>query len=196
MAFEECGEQSIKTLESIRAQIDVRDLLARHSKTRSLSNMQPPNVSQPVDSSPIPVKQPKQLASVIERKTPTQRVNFHISETDLGVLARMEQASTKVAKQALVLCKQDKINECRSQLPKGVNPFTESGPRFFRIACDMLISGGFTKASLKAKFIEELGWNEGTAGPHVALTVGVLNGFGIVKVSLPDLFILNPELSR
>lgn len=193
-AFERCGEKSIQTLEAIKASIDVRDLLARHSRTRSMASFQI-EASRPVIPSPLPVAQPKQPKGTVERKTPVERVTFHIAVEDQDAIAVLEQKSSKVAKQALVLCKTNKINECRSHLPRGLNPFSTSGPRFFFVACDMLLNGGFTKASLKARLMKEFGWTDNTAGSHVAIAVGVLAGMGIVKL-LPDNCILNPELGQ
>ncbi len=197
-AFNVCGDASIKTLEQIRDTVNVRDLLARHAAARLRAQQgKPANVApQPIAVSPIPVAQRAPIAKPVERKTAVERVTFSISDDDQHVIAILGEQSSKTKEQAIVLCKQNKINDCRSMLPKGVNPFAKSGPSYLRVACDMLISGPVTKASLRLRLVKELSWTDNTAGSHVAIACALLYAF---QITIPDgegAFILNPALGR
>lgn len=195
VAFEKCGVAAIKTLEGIRSVVDISDILKRHQAARAKSRTEnvKPTASVPVEPSPIPVAQPKPISKPVERRTPMERVTFEISEADQAVLMIIGEKSIKTREQAIVLCKQNKINAMREGLPKGDNPFATSGPQFLRIVCNMIVSGGFTKASFKARLMEELTWTDGTAGSHVAITCALLYSFGII-VGKEGSFVLNPAL--
>lgn len=52
-------------------------------------------------------------------------------------------------------------------LARGVNPFKDK-PAFLRVACDMLIAGGFDRPTLRTALIQGLEWSYGTANAHVA----------------------------
>jgi hypothetical protein len=199
VAFASCGDTAIKNLEALRELVDVRDLLARHAAARVKAQnaaLKPPAPPAPLTPSPIPVAQPKPTLQPVERKTTSARVTFEISEDDQNVLALIGEKSVKTREQAIVLCKTNKINNMRSMLPKGVNPFVESGPKFLLVACDMLLNGGFTKATLKARLITDLAWTDGTAGSHVAIACALLYSFKIVTADTSGAFILNPALGR
>lgn len=199
VAFTTCGDTAIKKLESMRELVDVRDLLARHAAARVKAQnvaLKPPAAPAPLVPSPIPVAQPKATLQPIERKTTSARVTFEISDDDQNVLALIGEKSVKTREQAIVLCKTNKINNMRSMLPKGVNPFIESGPKFLSVACDLLLNGGFTKATLKARLIADLAWTDGTAGSHVAIACALLYSFGIITADTSGAFILNPALGR
>lgn len=205
VAFTSCGAAAIKKLESIRELVDVRDVLARHAAARvkaqnkaALEQMRlaPPAAPTPLVSSPIPVAQPKATVQPVERKTTSARVTFEISGDDQNVLALIGEKSVKTREQAIVLCKTNKVNDMRSMLPKGVNPFAESGPKFLSVACALLLNGGFTKATLKARLIADLEWTDGTAGSHVAIACALLYSFKIITADTSGAFILNPALGR
>jgi hypothetical protein len=78
-------------------------------------------------------------------------------------------------------------------LAKGENPFAENPPKFLNVACDMLLNGGFTKASLKKAFMERLKQSDGTAGSHVSITVAMLLPMNIIVASGKS-FALNPAI--
>jgi|GEM_PF-1940367 len=194
-AFKECGDAALKTLESIKSVINVADLLARHqaARKRAADARAKPVAPQPVESSPIPVAQPKPITKPVERKTTMQRVTFSISDADQAVVMKIGEKSSKTKAQAIVLCKTNKIDAMRKELPKGINPFATNGPTFMRVVCSMVLSGGFTKASLKSQMMQELDWTDGTAASHVAMAAALMFSFGIVKME-GDKFVLNPAL--
>lgn len=192
----DCGEVSIQTLQTIQATVDVRDLLARHKAARSkyLIEQQRPRTPDLVEPSPIPVGMAARIKLPVARVTSKEKVEFPISPQDQSALNMLEQRSAKTHKQALIMCKSNKINDMRALLPQGTNPFAAGGPQYMRVACDMVMNGGFTKAALKTQLMEQLQWGDGTAGPHVAWVSAILAVFGIV-VGKSDAYVLNPALS-
>lgn len=175
-AFQSCGEASTQTLENIRSVIDVSDIMARHIKARQKAQARTENNRQ---AGILNVPQPAPLPARVERKTPLSRVVFEISADHQFCIARI--ASSKTREYAIVLCKQNRIEPARVELGQGLNPFAESGPAFLRVACDMLLSGGFTRGTLKARLMADLAWKDNTAASHVAITCGLLLAFNIVQ---------------
>jgi hypothetical protein len=51
-------------------------------------------------------------------------------------------------------------------LRQGINPIDDT-PGFLRVACDLLLKGGFTRHSLRAAFMTAFAWSYGTAAAHV-----------------------------
>lgn len=195
-AYNECGNASLKTLESIRQLVDVRDLMERHkaARQRVAARLAPPGGAKPVVASPIPVSQP--AAGPIERTTGMIKTTFDASPEDQATIDMLGNKNIKAKEQAITLCKTNRINEMREQLPIQGNPFNTSGPKYLRVACDMLIRGGFTKASFKMRLMEELGWVDTTAGSHVALACALLYSFKIASPDQSGSFTLNPDLYR
>jgi hypothetical protein len=144
-------------------------------------------------TSPIPVKQPD-VAAIIERTTPVAKVAYAVGVEDQRVLDALGAKSIKAKEAAATLCKNGRIDDMRAMLPRGMNPFGKTGPQYLRIACDMLLHGGFTKAAYKARMVQDLDWTDGTAGSHVAVGCALLYSFGIMVVDPQERFVLNPAL--
>jgi hypothetical protein len=123
--------------------------------------------------------QPAPVTAPVQRKTTVQKVTFEVSADQQDAIAKI--GNSKTASLAVVLCKMNKVTDIRASVLRGVNPFAESGPSFMRVACDALIDGGFTKAQLKARLMDELVWTDGTAGSHVAQACGFLQAFGVIQ---------------
>jgi len=195
VAFKECSDASIATLQQIKATIDVRDLLAKHTSARMKheARLAPKQTPAPTAVSPLPVVQPAPVTQPVERKTTMAKVIFEVSADQQNAIARISQANKKAGDQATVLCKMNRINEMRSMLPQGQNPFATTGPGFLRVACDHLINGGFTKASLRKSLMETFGWTEATAASHVSIAVAILGGFKIAA-GADGKIVLHPDL--
>ncbi|MDR9847125.1 hypothetical protein [Herbaspirillum huttiense] len=190
--FDKCADASAQRLQKIRPLIDVGDLIARHKAARAAAVAARRQRTAPAGE---PSAQPAPITEPVERKTTKEKVTFVISEADQAVLAKLGSKSAKAHSQAVILCKNDKVNECRAMLPRGQNPFAENGPNFLRVACDMLINGGFTKAQLKAELMNKLGWTDGTAASHVAIAAGLFLAFSLIA-DREGAFVLNPALVR
>lgn len=199
VSFAGCGNKAIDNLQLIRQQVDVSDILKRHqaalARNRNASATATPK-SAPIKISHIAVAQPNPITRPIERTTASERVSFDLSEEDRNVIATIAIANKKTAAQALILAKANKIEAMRSLLPKGENPFDNSGPNYMRVACDMVIGGGFSRAELKLELMSKLGWGDGTAATHVSMISAMLFAFAITRQDLRGRFILNPALGH
>lgn len=188
VAYEACGTQAQETLEAIRGKINVNDIIARHQKARIESRQAQ---SAPPESAAVAsAAQPAPITAPVVRKTSVQKVHFEVSADQRDAIAKIGNCKTREL--AVVLCKMNKVNSIRSSVVQGVNPFAESGPSFMRVACAALIDGGFTKASLKQRLVDELVWTDGTAGAHVAMACGFLEAFGVV-VGKAGFFTVKPD---
>jgi len=193
-AYRSCGEAAYERLQALREIVNVKDLLAQHERARLKANLASPDPSHPMVTSPIPVRQPDVMNKPIERATPMIKVAFAISVEDQRVLDAIGAKSVKAKEAATTLCKNNRINDMRAMLPRGRNPFATTGPQYLRIACDMLINGGFTKAMYRARLMQDLAWTDGTAGSHVAVACALLYSFGIMTQDVQGLFVVNPAL--
>ena len=195
VAFVECGKASLTTLEKIKGIIDVSDLLARHAKAREASKRTTVSHSTPLKvNGVLPVHQPKPITEPVVRKTTKAKVTFEINETDNEIIAILGKKSVKACQQAIRLCNANRINECKTMLPKGINPFAETGPGFIRILVDLLLSGGVTYATYKARLMQELGWTEGSAASNVAIGFAVFHAFGLLGMK-DNKLVVNPALA-
>jgi len=194
VAFKECGEAALKVLETIKEAVNVSDVLKRHQAARQKAlHSKQINISQPVDPSPIPITQPKRSAKPVERKTSLQKVVFVITPAAQLMIDRIGEKNAKAKEQAIILFKQNKVKEMLQAIKKNENAFAESGPQYLRIVCDMILNGGFTKASYKSRLMSELGWTDSSAGPHVSMGVILMTEFRVV-VENAGQFTLNPAL--
>lgn len=185
-----CGAESLKTLEAIRGIINVEDLMRRHEKARRLSRepLKPkPPLEQPAGSEPLLPAPTGNIAhpvtnKPVERKTPTERTAFDVSDADGQVLVKIKNAKAKEIAYRMV--KGGDVENLKTALLAKVNIYADRGPAFMRIAVDMLLSGGLTKSSLRKRLEKDLDWTEGTAGPHVAQAVAIFAAFKITQEKL------------
>jgi hypothetical protein len=193
VGYQACGAAALVTLEAIRATVDVRDLLKKHAAARAKANPAPAAPPAPVEKSPLPVKQPCVIDKPIERKTPQEKVEFSLTADMTATIARIAAQNKKAAIQATRLCEQGHMRMLRAMLPRGGNPFVESGPAYLRVVCDALIGGGFTRAQLRVDMAEKLGWTEDTAASHISQAIAILGAFRIVGKD-GDKIVLHPAL--
>lgn len=190
VVFDKCGEKARQRLEEIKELVNVSDLLKRHEKAKKL--MAPVRAKRAEeDAAKLPQDAPKKkpVTTPVERKTTVAKVSFEIDEESKNVIAKI--SNQKAAGQAVILCKSNMIEIARSELAAGRNPFATSGPRYLFVACDMLLRGGFTRASLKQEMQQQLSWTESTAASHVSIVVGLFPAFNIIEAK-GDAFILSP----
>lgn len=158
-AFDACSEASLATLQTIRGYVNVADLLKRHSRARQVSVAPAPQASA-ASSSPNLVE--------AERKTPMVKVSNGAGQHYGAMLDRIAYAKSR--EQFERLARAGLIDIMRKDLHAGRNTFVQSGPKYFRVLIDLLLRGGATKAEYRNALIEELGWAETTAAPHVSIT--------------------------
>lgn len=169
-AFTACTDASLVTLEAIRSTIDVRDVLARHVKARLKAGY----ISAPLAPPHLPVEP----VEPVKRLTPVARVTFDVTPAHEAVLATLAAKTAELARQQI---KQNLLTTARATLSAGKNPYAETGPKFLRIACDMLLEGGFSRMMLNRAMVNQFGWQDTTAGPHVAQVCAMFNAFGVTQ---------------
>jgi hypothetical protein len=80
----------------------------------------------------------------------------------------------------------------RAELLEGRNPFICERPDYMRIACTMLLNGGFTKESLKRQYRDsDLNVTPKAAKSYVSVAFALLETFGVIEESESDTYILN-----
>lgn len=101
----------------------------------------------------------------------------------------------KVAKKLRAMARSGTLAKIHSLLLEGQNPFDDYGNRFLRTACDELLRGGFTKASLRGVYETLYGWSEGTAFSRVSVACSILKTLKIA-VEKDGRHILSPTYTR
>jgi hypothetical protein len=192
--FDACREESIATLERIRDRIDVSDILRQHESAR-LKAVARKNIQDALKVGEVAevksVKQPRAVAKAVVRETKVVRVRFEISDEDMAIINSIPNVKVKTA--AMSMVEQNTIRDVKSSLPKGINPMTRKQFQWARVACDMLIEGGFSLAALQARYMSEFEWQKMTAGPHASMLIGLFKAFGIITGN-NEHYVLNPNL--
>lgn len=191
VCYDECSNAAKQRLEHIRKVINVDDLLAQHEKARKQGKARrAARKAIEQESRPVASPQPqKPVDKPVERTTPIAKVTFEIDKESHSVIAKIP--NQKAQAQAVVLCKSNMIEIAKKEFGEGRNPFLE-GPKYLSVAAEALLEGGFTRSTLKERYVKDLGWTESTSASHVSIVVGLLPAFGIIKQE-GDLFIINKE---
>ena len=193
VAFSQCGEASLATLQRIKNKINVTDILATHekmrlSKLRASVKVMPP--AQPAEAPPI--SQPRAITSEVARKTNVVTVKFDVSEVDREIIISMTNKNAKLT--AVNMCIKNSFNRLKFNLPKGINPMQQNEPKFIKLAATMIIEGGFSFTTLRERMVKEFGWSIGTAETHASIASQVFTKFGIAIKEEDGIYVLNPEL--
>jgi hypothetical protein len=89
--------------------------------------------------------------------------------------------NTKVKAVAVSLAQNNRLEYVRDSLRNGRNPFAGRLYPNMRVAVEMLLQGGFTKASLAQRYVQALGWTEGTAASQRAGALCMLQALDVVR---------------
>jgi hypothetical protein len=121
----------------------------------------------------------------VEAKLDLPFVTLTIDRTSAP--AKKELTVTKISglpkKSADLVCRIQKkrpTNGLLEALVEGKNAFPDAKPEFLHMAGAMLAKGGFDRPTLKAAFMTDLNWSEGTAAAHVSLLIPALKHLGLV----------------
>lgn len=179
LSYQECGPKAMRTLDRIKGIVKVDDLIAKHRKARVASQAKiAARDKAEVDAAPpgpLDVSAPKKP---VARATPVEKVEFDVSEKHSRIIATLP---VKAQSFALTLCKTGLIHRIRKDLGDGRNPLKASGPRWLSVVLDSLLSGGFTRSSLRQDLMDEMKWAEASAASHVSLGVKLVLGFEIAE---------------
>jgi hypothetical protein len=112
------------------------------------------------------------------RLQPDYALGFVLSPVQLKLI---EQTQDKLRGRLRNLLERQFDKFARAEFSRGTNPFTEKGAKHMRLAGEMLLRGGFTRASLRQQCIEHFGWTQGTALSEVSQAVSLLRGLQVTK---------------
>lgn len=182
-AFEACSVESMETLQKLRSVINVEDIIERHkqAKLRSVADASKPSMPVEVDK---PIEPMKRFAKLEKAKS------FTLAEHDDAIIATITAKKSKEL--SISLGKGGLLDAIRGGLKTGENALESKGPRFLRLALDLLMKGGFTRKELASAFEDQLGWSKGTALSHVSITLPFLFAFKFAQAN-GDRIVLTPE---
>ncbi|CAG9229082.1 hypothetical protein BVI1335_70149 [Burkholderia vietnamiensis] len=107
------------------------------------------------------------------------KVNLTLGEREQSTLAALPAHAAKVLRPMMA---RGADSRARYRVAQGQNPFDETAQRWLRLAGEMLIAGGFTKAQLRQAFVTEFGWSEGTAFARVSIVVAIFPALRIATL--------------
>jgi hypothetical protein len=186
VAYTECGKVAHETLGNLAQVMDVADLMKRHAAARKKYAKPAPVVTELFEAGTLP-DMPLQLC-----RKPTV-VKYDVDEKTMELIGGIKNAKART--QALALARANMVERSIEALADGKNPFEQTPPKFLKVACDQLLLGGFTKADLKAQYVQSLGNTAETAAWNVTMAVSVLGAFRITQ-QVGKRFVLNPVLAR
>lgn len=167
--YDECGTESLKTIERIREIVNVDGLLRDHKQARLKNLAESDSIDKPAVKKPI--ESPALV--VVEAK-----VTYDIDEERQKLIVTLP---VKAQSFALTLCKSGLLDRIKESMPLGLNPLEKCGPKWLSIALSMLMNGGFKRSELKAQLMAKLEWTESSAASHTSLAVKLFETFEIAK---------------
>lgn len=190
VAYSQCGDASIAMLERIRERVNIDDILRKHKAARHNAALRAVEPSTPLAKSHVPVSQPT-VPALVKRTVTKVKVEFAISEVDQSIVATIP---VKAQAYAIVLLRNNRMQDLRESLPRGVNSLPANAPGFIRLAFDLLIEGGFTYDGYREALMERLKMTKDTATTQISIAICILMKFnfaiqknGFVSLS-PTLF--------
>lgn len=102
---------------------------------------------------------------------------------DAGAQSMLDNLPVHVAKVMRPMIRRGLDTKARYSIAAGKNPFDESSPRWLQTTGECLLAGGMTKAELRARFMSEFGWSEGTAFSRVSIIATLLPALRIASVA-------------
>lgn len=175
--YEDCGNEARHTLEMIQARVNVTDILLRHKVALATAA---DSMAKSAEPPPAPVAQPAPVKVPIERTAKVVKVEFDVSKDSHELVMRIGNVKARAV--AISLMKAGVLRELKSDIAKGVNPFTGmTNWQHLRLAVDRLINFKMIgRGDLKAALMVDLGWSDGTATSQVSQVMGILETFGII----------------
>lgn len=174
-AGQDCAPAAMQTLDRIKTVVKVDDLMARHRKAREKAiKDQREKDRQAIEAAPPGPMATPAPTKPVARCTPAEKVEYEVSEKHALIIAEMP---SKAQTFAMSLCKKGFVKEMRKNMAN--KKATPGLPKWLNVALDELTKNGFTRASLKARLMNDLGWTDGTAGSHISIAIAILTGFEI-----------------
>lgn len=161
-----CVEQVRDNLPLVGERVDASDIAIEFRNGQiEAGGIEP--VIPPASQSPIP-----------DRAVPTRKVKYVLSAEQQAICNALPKKAGKVLD---TLIRNGKLDAMLSQPKLGINPFRDGTPNWMEVTFDALLSGGFSKKSLKELLMSRLRWGETTAFPHVTKAVSILTAIGVIR---------------
>jgi hypothetical protein len=119
-----------------------------------------------------------QITVKAERKTKAIQSK---PELTAGESVMLDKLSVKPRNELRKLIEAGQHKGLLNALLAGQNPFPYDGKRYLHVACAMLLEGGFTKATLRERYMTQLGWTQNTAFPHVSMVCAMFDVLGVTQ---------------
>lgn len=192
-AFDSCSAASIKTLQELRDSIDISHLLKRHQNARkvTIEAAQPEENKRASNMKFMP--SPKKPSAPVKRRTAVvERQVFTISGDVQEVIDKLNQKPAALVHR---LAKSGMLEVIKTELSHGRNPYASQERRcYLSVACEKLLSGGYTKKSLEMAYMTALSWKKGTASSHYIIVTPAFLALGII-VEKDGMYVVNPTLA-
>lgn len=179
-SFTECAAESLTRLQSMSERIDVSDLIKKHTRAQAIARPNRAERHQSDETRDTRIVQRAEPIAPIQRKTRLETVTFEIDDATGDAIALI--GNKKASAQALLLCKSMTVDMALKDLNVAVNPFPAT-PKWLHIVGNMLCPSPdpVTKATIKAAFMQQLGWKDQTAASHVSIAIALVTGLGIAE---------------
>lgn len=181
-AFAECGETVTAKLKAFAEKADVSDHSARHTNGAIDAG-----VLHALEANAAEV----QIRKVPKRRQPVARVKVNLTPEDAAIV---ESMPVKVRVMGRNMIASGEAKGMLAKLRAGENPFPFEGKRYLHVACEMLLQGGFTKASLRERYMTRLSWSKETSFSHVSMAISIFTAFGVIEETKAG-FIIKPAIN-
>ena len=173
--FDECAGKALERLQAISETVNVTDLMRKHQRAQQRASIDRHAQQHEEEVKNERIIQRSKPIGQIQRKTTVEKVNFEVDPATQLAIAKI--GNKKAGAFALTLCQTVTVDEMRKDFRAGLNPF--KSPNWLHAVGNMLCGDPFTRASLKAHYMTEFNWTEGTAGSHVSIAIALITGIGI-----------------
>lgn len=154
-----CRKEAKETLDSLSYEMEVGDLMRHYTDLDPVIEID---------------DQPK----VVSRRTKSDTTKLELATHQIETIERLPVKAAAIAKSLFA----DGV-QVGEYLHRGVNPIRSSDKwQYVRIACHLLLNGGFTKKQLKDEFRQkDPQLKERTAEGNVSTVFALLNGLNVIK---------------
>lgn len=176
---EGCESTAYAKLVALSRSVDVTDALARFQ--HRAGPVRPVEAHETVSLSAVPP----------ERSARRERLKVSLNDIDQALI---DALPVKVATKVRRMMQRNMDQMARHLLAQGKNPFPLKGAGFLHVACELLLSGGFTRSRLRQTYVERFGWTNGTAAAHVSNVTAMFPALRIAIEGSDGAFVMHPSV--
>lgn len=163
-----CEERRHESLLALREKMNISHIVKKHNVKRTKANLSTIEIA-PVAKTAIPVFAPP---AVVKPRGTDMLTSEQMTLIDGIPQKKARDTVVRLFKRGI------DVGYMRGTLKRGLNPLANQTPRFLATACDMLLSGGFSRAELATAFVRG-GMSLQTAYSHVAIALASLPALGV-----------------